>query len=200
MTFYPSRIQEHFDAPRNTGDLLDADAVGEEGSLVCGAVVRLSLKVDAVAQTITDAKFKTLGCGYLIACASALTETIRDLPVSRAASLNTDAITDWFGGLPPDKKHCARLCRDALHAALADYHSTMQEEWTGDEALVCTCFGISEQSIESVIRARSLRTIEQVTGACNAGGGCRSCHPLIEDILDDFWRTRATEASTIKLS
>lgn len=189
MSFYPSRIQEHFDAPRNTGDLKDACAVGEEGSLVCGAIVRLSLRIDATAQTITEAKFKTLGCGYLIACASALTETIRDLPISRAASLSTEAITDWFGEWPPARMHCARLCRDALHAALADYHNARLEEWTGDEALVCTCFGISERSIENAIRTRSLHTIEQVTKACNAGGGCRSCHPLIEDILDDFWRT-----------
>jgi NifU-like protein len=190
MSFYPSRIQEHYDAPRNTGDLLDADAIGEEGSLVCGAIVRLSLKIDATAQTITEAKFKTLGCGYLIACASALTETIRDLPISRAAVLNTEAITDWFGEWPPARAHCARLCRDALHAALADYHNARLEEWTGDEALICTCFGISEHSIENVIRTRELLTIEQVTKACNAGGGCRSCHPLIEDILDDFWRTQ----------
>lgn len=191
MSFYPSRIQEHFDAPRNVGDLLDADAIGEEGSLVCGAIVRLSLKIDAAGQTITDAKFKTIGCGFLVACASALTETIKDLTISRAASLNTDAITDWFGGLAPARMHCAVLCRNALHAALADYHSARQEEWTGeDEALICTCFGVSERSIESAISTRSLCTIEQVTRACNAGGGCRSCHPLIEDILDDFWRTR----------
>ena len=192
MSFYPSRIQEHFDAPRNTGDLLDACAIGEEGSLVCGAIVRLSLKIDATTQTITEAKFKTLGCGYLVACASALTETIRDLPISRAASLSTEAITDWFGEWPPTRMHCARLCRDALHAALADYHNARLEEWTGDEALICTCFGISEHSIERVIRNNSLRTIEQVTRACNAGGGCRSCHPLIEDILDDFRRTEGT--------
>jgi len=192
MSFYQSRIQEHFDAPRNVGDLEGANAVGEEGSLVCGAIVRLSLKVDAAGQTITGAKFKTLGCGFLVACASALTETIRDLPISRAASLNTDAITDWFGGLAPARMHCAVLCRDALHAALADYHSAIQEEWTGDEALICTCFGVSERSIESALREGSLRTVEQVTRACNAGGGCRSCHPLIEDILDDFWRTEGT--------
>lgn len=192
MSFYPSRIQEHYDAPRNVGDLEDADAVGEEGSLVCGGIVRLSLRIDAAAQTITVAKFKTLGCGFLVACASALTETIRDLPISRAAVLSTEAITDWFGGLPPAKMHCALLCRDALHAALSDYHSARQEEWTGDEALICTCFGVSELSIENAIRMRSLRTIEQVTRACNAGGGCRSCHPLIEDILDDFWRSRGT--------
>ena len=108
--------------------------------------------------------------------------------------LDDSAITDWFGELPADRAHCVALCREALHAALANYHNAAREEWTGDEALICTCFGVSEKTIERVIETRSLRTIEQVTRACNAGGGCRSCHPLIEDILEDYWRT-ATAAS-----
>jgi NifU-like protein len=190
MSFYTGHIQEHFDDPRNVGELEGADSTGEAGSLVCGAVMRLSLKIDATAQTITDARFKTIGCGFLIACASALTETIKELTLGRAATLSESAITDWFGGLPPERSHCAALCREALHAALADYHSTRLEEWMGDEALICTCFGISETSIERAIHTRSLRTVAQVTRACNAGGGCRSCHPLIEDILEDYWRDR----------
>lgn len=190
MSFYPSRIQEHFDRPRNAGDVEGADAKGEAGSLRCGAVLRLTLKVDPARQTITDARFKALGCGFLIACASALTGTIKELPISKAAVLSEEAIIGWFDGLPVEKLHCAALCREALHLALADYHSARQEEWMGDEALICTCFGVSEKSIERVIRMRSLRTIKQVTVACNAGGGCGSCHLLIEDILSDYWRTQ----------
>lgn len=190
MSFYPSHIQEHFDRPRNAGELADADAKGEAGSLHCGAVLRLTLMIDPARQTITDARFKALGCGFLIACASALTETIKELPVSKAAVLTEAAITDWFGGLPVERAHCASLCREALYLALADYHCARQEEWTGDEALICTCFGVSEKSIESVIRMRSLRTVRQVTVACNAGGGCGSCHLLIEDMLGDYWRTQ----------
>jgi NifU-like protein len=190
MSFYPSQIQEHFDEPRNVGEMESADATGEAGSLLCGAVLRLALKIDPARQTIADAKFKVLGCGFLIACASALTETVKELPLSKAAVLSEAAITGWFGSLPIDRMHCAALCREALHLALADYHSARQEEWIGDEALICTCFGVSETSIERAIQQRSLRTIEQVTRACNAGGGCGSCRLLIEDILDDYWRTR----------
>jgi NifU-like protein len=189
MSFYPARIQQHFDDPRNVGELAGADAAGEAGSLTCGALMRLSLRIDTAAQTITDAKFKVTGCGYLIACASVLTETIKELALGKAALLNETAITDWFGGVPPERRHCAALCREVLHAALADYHSLRQEEWTGEEALICTCFGVSEKSIEQAIHTRSLRTIKEVTRACNAGGGCGSCHPLIEDILDDYWRS-----------
>ena len=197
MSYYPARINEHFLNPRNVGEIKDADAVGEAGSFICGAGLRLSLKIDAALQRIMDARFKATGCGYLIASASVLTETIKDLAISRAAMLHESAITDWFGELPADRAHCAALCREALHAALANYHNAAREEWTGDEALICTCFGVSEKTIERVIETRSLRTIEQVTRACNAGGGCRSCHPLIEDILEDYWRTAITASGDI---
>jgi NifU-like protein len=189
MSYYPERINEHFLNPRNVGDLPDADAVGEAGSFTCGALLRLSLKIDANAQRIADAKFRATGCGFLIASASALTETIKDLAISRAATLTESAITDWFGEMPASKTHCALLCREALLKALANYHSAALGEWTGDEALICTCFGVSEKTIERAVGERSLRTVHEVTRACNAGGGCGSCQPLIVDILEDYWRT-----------
>ncbi|HYG80952.1 MAG TPA: iron-sulfur cluster assembly scaffold protein [Pyrinomonadaceae bacterium] len=189
MSYYPARVNEHFLHPRNVGEAVEADAAGEAGSLACGAILRLTLKIDAAAQRITDARFEAVGCGYLIASASVWTETIKDLPLGRAAALPETAVTDWLGAMPEGREHCARLCREALLAALANYHSTAREEWAGDEALICTCFGVSEKTIERVIEARSLRTIEEVTRACHAGGGCRSCHPLIVDILEDYWST-----------
>ncbi len=193
MPYYPDRINEHFLKPRNVGEAQDADAIGEAGALICGAILRLTLKIDAGQQRIEDAKFKAVGCGFLIASASVLTETIKEMAISRAAMLEESAITDWFEELPPDRKHCATLCREALHAALANYHNATREEWMGDEALICTCFAVSEKTIEQVVETRSLHTIEQVTRACHAGGGCQSCHPLILDILDDYWRTIEVE-------
>jgi NifU-like protein len=189
MSYYPERINEHFLNPRNTGETMEADATGEAGSFTCGAILRLTLKVDAGRQEITEAKFKAVGCGFLIASASVWTETIREMAVGRAALLEESAITDWFGELPPERRHCAALCREALHAALADYHNATREEWAGDEALICTCFGVSEKTIEQVIEMRSLRTVKEVTRACHAGGGCQSCHPLILDIIEDYWRS-----------
>lgn len=193
MPYYPERINEHFLHPRNVGEVTEADAVGEAGSLICGAILRLTLKIDVEGQRIEEARFKAVGCGYLIACASVLTETIRELAISRAATLSENAITDWFGELPSERKHCVALCREALHATLANYHDATRAEWAGDEALICTCFAVSEKTIEQVIEARSLRTVKEVTRACHAGGGCQSCHPLIVDILEDYWRTVAAE-------
>ena len=193
MSYYPDRTNKHFLNPHGVGEVENADASGEAGSLACGAILSLTLKIDADRQQITDAKFKAVGCGFLIASASVLTQTIKDLAISKAATLGDNAITDWFEELPSDRKHCAALCREALHAALADYHSARREEWAGDEPLICTCFGVSEKTIEQVIEARSLRTVKEVTRACHAGGGCQSCHPLILDILEDYWRTAAAQ-------
>ena len=199
MSYYPARINEHFLNPRNVGEATEANAAGEAGSLACGAILLLTLNIDAQSKRIMDARFKAVGCGYLIAAAAVWTETIKDLSLARAASLSDTAVTDWLGEMPPGREHCATLCREALHAALANYHNATREEWAGDEALICTCFGVSEKTIERIIESRSLRTVKEVTRACHAGGGCQSCHPLIVDILDDYWRTveaRSARAET----
>lgn len=191
VTAIKDLITDHFLHPRNVGDLNDAaDASSEACSLRCGAVVRLSLQIDAASQKITRANFKAAGCRYLIAAASAATELITDMPLSEATAFSAQTINTYFANLPKDKMRCAALCCEALVASLAGYYHAAREEWSGEEALICVCFGVAEKRIEAVIRAQELRTIEAVTNACNAGAGCRSCHPLIEDILEDYWRTR----------
>lgn len=196
MNFYPAAVRERFLNPRNIGEVEDAGALGDTGSLVCGAALRLSLHIDADTRTIEAAKFKAAGCGYLIAAASMLTENLGGRSIAAAASLVENSgfiseMSEQLEGVPPEKLHCLALCQEALAVALDHYHATAREEWTGEEALICTCFGVSEKSIEQKIRTLSLRTIKEVTRACNAGGGCHSCHPLIEDILEDYWRTEA---------
>jgi NifU-like protein len=194
MPFYEGRVRDYFLNPRHVGEVCAADAVGDRGSLTCGAALRLSLKIDASAHVVTEAKFRATGCGFLIASACALTEMLHGLSVGEAARLSegtlaSDAITEHLGQVPPERTHCVALCRETLAAAFAHYRATVLEEWTGEEALVCTCFGVSENSIEMAIQTGSLKSVAQVTRACNAGGGCRSCHPLIEEILEDYWRT-----------
>lgn len=194
MIHYSDRVRDHFLNPRNVGDVEGAEAVGDAGSLTCGGVLRLTLSIDASSQKITEAKFKAAGCRVLVATASALTEILKGMLIGDAAAMSEAAITELVGGHPPGKAHCIALCREALHEAAVYYRGVTLEEWTGDEALICTCFGVSEKSIEQAIHARALRTIAQVTRACSAGGGCGSCRPLIEDILEDYWRTECARS------
>lgn len=190
MSYYPERIRDHFFNPRNVGVVEGETAFGDVGSLVCGAALRLSLGIDTTTQRITVAKFRATGCGFLIASASVLTCILKGMVLGEAARLTVNEVLEELdGGVPQHKAHCVLLCLEAIQAAAVHYRETTLEEWTGEEALICTCFGVSENEIERLVHTRLLRTVEQVTSACNAGGGCGSCRPLIEDILEDYLRT-----------
>jgi NifU-like protein len=83
-----------------------------------------------------------------------------------------------------DRRQCADIAIEALHAAFAHLRSRRIEEFTGEKALICTCFGVSEETIETNIRVRHLKTVDDVADACNAGSGCGSCRMLIDEMLD----------------
>lgn len=79
--------------------------------------------------------------------------------------------------------NCGELARDALLDAIREYSNAARDDWAGDEALICTCFFVSERTIEREIQTGGLTTVAEVTRACNAGAGCGSCHQLIQEIL-----------------
>lgn len=178
--------------PTNVGSVGNAEGLGRVGSLICGGTLRFSLAVDET-QHITDAKFKSAGCSYLVAASSFLTEQIKGKTTGEAAALAQDperSIMKAMGEWPAERRHCAALTCEGLILAVKSYSDAIREEWQGDEALICTCFGVSERTIELEISRGGLRTITEVTKACNAGAGCRSCYPLIEDILSQYVRER----------
>jgi NifU-like protein len=84
----------------------------------------------------------------------------------------------------PNHEHCPGLACDALLAAIREYSNATRDDWAGDEALICTCFFVSERTIERDIQQQGLTTVAEVTRATNAGGGCGSCHQLIQEILE----------------
>ncbi len=192
MSYYPGRIEKHFLEPRNVGEVENAQAVAQTGSFICGATLRLSLEVDVETQKVSDAKFRAAGCGYLIAAASILTEMVKGLTTAeaaRASVLLQEMLAEYLGAPPKEKAHCLQLCAEALRESVARYSQRVRDEWTGEEALICTCFGVSEKRIEEAIKEKHLTTVTEVTRACNAGAGCHSCHPLIEEMLEDYGRS-----------
>lgn len=182
-------LPEHFFTIDNVGEAAEPNHVGRSASFECGAVVQVSLQVDE-SHRITAAKFRAAGCSVMVAAASFLTSKISGETTAEAATLaqRPDLLKQHLGAVEPERQYCAALACEALLAAITDYSNSIREEWVGDEALICTCFGVSEKVIENQIRAGALSTIEDVTRACNAGAGCRSCYPLIQDILDDLRR------------
>jgi NifU-like protein len=176
---------DHFFNPRNVGEADEPSFTGRAASLICGAHVRFSIQVDE-AHVISQAKFKAAGCSVLVASSSMLTERVVNVPTAGAAIIgqNCDELTRNFPDLEPGSEHCPKLACEALIAAIREYSDAARDEWVGDEALICTCFFVSERAIEREIAARGLKSVAEVTRACNAGGGCGSCHQLIQEILE----------------
>lgn len=116
---YNDKVIEHFSNPKNVGEIEDASGVGLVGSETCGDIMKLFIKVEN--GIITDAKFKTFGCGAAIASSSVATEMIKGKTVDEALAITNKQVIEELGGLPPVKIHCSVLAEEALKAALEDY-------------------------------------------------------------------------------
>lgn len=117
---YSEKVMDHFANPRNVGEIENADGIGEVGNAKCGDIMKMYLKIDN--GIITDAKFKTFGCGAAVATSSMATELIKGKPVEDAIKLTNKAVIEALDGLPPAKLHCSVLAEQATKAALADYY------------------------------------------------------------------------------
>ncbi len=121
MSDYTDLVLEHFQNPRNAGQLSDADAVGYETNPVCGDTMRLMLRING--GRIVEARFQTSGCPAAIATSSVCTEMITGLHLTEAERLTREDFARALGGLPPGKMHCSVLAADALRSAVEDYRS-----------------------------------------------------------------------------
>ncbi len=113
---YSAQLLDHFQNPRNAGDLAAADVVAEISNPVCGDVIRVSLQVRG--ERIAEIRFKAKGCVPAMACGSALTELALGMTVPEARKLKREELIAAVGGLPPASSHAAQLALDALSAAL----------------------------------------------------------------------------------
>lgn len=116
---YSEKVMEHFQNPRNVGEIKDANGIGEIGNPVCGDIMKLYIKVKD--DRIVDAKFKTFGCGAAIATSSMVTELVKGKTLEEAEKISRDTVAEALDGLPPIKMHCSNLAADALHNAIEDY-------------------------------------------------------------------------------
>jgi len=190
MWDYTDTVKEHFLNPRNVGDITDADAVGEVGSLACGDALKLFIKLDENKERIVDAKFQTFGCGSAIASSSALTEMIKGKTLDEALAVTNKEIADFLGGLPEEKMHCSVMGQEALEVAIAKYrggpvptHHDHGHEHEQDGEIVCKCFGLTDGFLRKVIQQNRLHTAEQVTHFTKAGGACGGCIPKIKELI-----------------
>ncbi|MCI9597937.1 MAG: Fe-S cluster assembly scaffold protein NifU [Firmicutes bacterium] len=128
---YNDTVMEHFMNPHNVGELENADGVGTYGSPVCGDMMQISIKVED--DKITDAKFKTFGCGSAIASSSVATDMIIGMTVDEALELTNKQIINELGGLPAVKVHCSVLADHAIKSAIYDYAQKTGKTYKGLE-------------------------------------------------------------------
>lgn len=187
MWEYTDKVMEHFKNPKNAGEIKDADATGQVGSIVCGDALKLTLKIDKETQIIKEAKFLTFGCASAIASSSVLTEMIIGKTLEEASKITNQDIASELGSLPEEKMHCSVMGMEALEAAIQSYKQGGKPviyEQESSSKIVCKCFNVSEETIIKAIHTNKLTTVEDITHFTKAGGACGKCKAEIQQILN----------------
>lgn len=117
---YSEKVMDHFQNPRNVGEMENPSGVGTVGNAKCGDIMRMYLDIDENG-IIKEAKFKTFGCGAAVATSSMATELVAGKTAQEALEVTNKAVMEALDGLPPVKVHCSLLAEQAIHAALWDY-------------------------------------------------------------------------------
>ncbi len=119
---YSDKVMDHFNNPRNVGQIDGASAVGEVGNPTCGDIIKLYLKIKDD-DTIEDIKFKTFGCGAAIATSSMVTELVKGKKIDDALKISKDTVAEALDGLPQVKMHCSNLATEALQDAIKKFRN-----------------------------------------------------------------------------
>ena len=117
---YSDKVMDHFQHPRNVGEIENASGVGTVGNAKCGDRLRIYLDIDDNG-VIRDWTFKTFGCGAAVATSRLATEMGKGKTIQEALEVTNKAVMEALDGLPPVKVHCSLLAEEAIHAALWDY-------------------------------------------------------------------------------
>ena len=124
---YSEKVMDHFQHPRNVGEIENASGVGTVGNAKCGDIMQIFLDIDEK-EIIRDVKFKTFGCGAAVATSSMATEMIKGKHVEEALQITNAAVVEALEGLPPQKIHCSVLAEEAVKAAIEDYQKKKAEQ------------------------------------------------------------------------
>jgi nitrogen fixation NifU-like protein len=128
---YKDEVLDHFQDPRNYGEMENPDGVGKVGNVICGDVMWLYIKVaenEQGQEVIKDIKFKTFGCAAAIATSSMVTELAKEKTIMQALDIDKDEVNQSLGELPPVKVHCSLLAADALAEAVYDYLAKQERD------------------------------------------------------------------------
>ncbi|MGB5012715.1 MAG: (2Fe-2S)-binding protein [Pyrinomonadaceae bacterium] len=185
---YPAKISTRLKNIRHFRQLGGDRVSGTGARFACGCFVRYSVSIDDGTKLIRDISFMTNGCGYMSAAADEIADAVKGRRLTELHGLDDfklfDSITTSLGPVPVDRRECLEACSQALHAALADFRRLRLKEFSGESALICTCFSVTEERIEAIITETDAQSVDDVSTACNAGLGCGSCRMMIDEMID----------------
>ena len=118
-SLYNDIVMDHFSDPRNAGEILDANGIGEVGNPVDGDKIKIYIRVQN--NQLVDVKFRTFGCGAAIAASSMVTVLAIGKTLEDALNIQNDDVSEALGGLPKEKLLCSNIAADALHVAIKNY-------------------------------------------------------------------------------
>jgi NifU-like protein len=190
VSVYPDSIIRAIPAANKRDSFEDSNAAGTAASFECGCFARFFLRVDDATGYIERAGFRTNGCGYMVASAQEFVQTLNGKNLQELHGLEPSElkheVLEKLGEFPEERIQCCEVAIEAVSNAFKDHRQRLIEEFSGEKALVCTCFGISEETVENLIRDKRLNSVSEVSAICNAGSGCGSCHFLIQEMIDFY--------------
>ena len=191
MAVYPDAIAEALERPEHAGSLPGA-ASGRAVNFDCGGFVHVFVEVSEDSGVISAARFRSNGCGYMVAAAEAACSALTGAELENLHGLRDlgGLIAEKFGQLPAARAGCFEAVIDAVKSTFLEHRNRVVAEFAGEKALICTCFGISEDTIVEFIAAENPANVEEVSDACRAGSGCGSCRMIIQELIDTAERER----------
>lgn len=176
---YPDHIAWLIRSPKYSGRLEQPTATGTEARFHCGCFIRFELRITDDPARVEGVRYVTNGCGFMTAAAERLAQLVDG---KRLVDLGArfEVEIDY----PTDRAVCVSAAANALKAGFEDHRLQKAEEFRGEKALICTCFGVSEEAVEEFIRIERPSEVGEITRRLRAGGGCGACIFLIRDILE----------------
>jgi NifU-like protein len=186
MAVYPDPIAAALEGIAHSGDLPTANARGRAVNFGCGGFVEISLAISDEKGMVDGARFRTNGCGYLTAAADLLCSGIAGKELADLHGLDDlkGELRSRLAAPPRERVECFASAVEALKGAFRDHRERRVEEFAGEKALICTCFGVSEDTILRYIEDGKAATVDEISASLRAGSGCGSCRMLIQELVD----------------
>lgn len=189
MAVYPRKIAEVIREPKFARPCDRSNGTGSDANFACGCFIRFRVGIDEAENLIADAGYETNGCGCMIAAAELIADHLTRKSLADLHGLTAGELDFVLGAIEHEfRSDCVAAVIAAVKDAFNDYRSKKIEEYSGEKVLICSCFGVSEETVEQFVRANRPGDPSDVADAIRAGGGCGSCRMLIQEIIDSSAR------------